>query len=168
MSAPVSTVTSLTDLAFAFLDVAKASLATTAGGTPERSYVAPEPVAFDCCPFLAVTVPRISEEITSPFSPPIATGHRVAYGRINLVTLKVVAVRCIEDNLDADYIEAVMSEVLEDGWALWNGIYDAIRDSRFKDQCSDVHFDGARSIRPQGGCVGWELLFRAELGGIPD
>lgn len=168
LSVPASTVTSLTELAQAVLATAEDCLATTAAGIPERSFITPAPAAWDCCPFLTILVSRLGEETTSPFSPPAALGHRVQFGRINLVTFVVTVVRCAPDSIDADEIEIVAAQVQEDGWSLWCGFYDAIRDGRFRDQCSVVHFDFGRAINQQGGCVGWEFVFRAELGGIPD
>ena len=169
MTVPVSTVASLTALADAVLDTARDCLATTAAGAPTNAYLIPAPnYAWDCCPSLTVCTSRLGEETTSPFSPPVATGHRAQFGRINLVTLNVIALRCVNDTTNIAEIESVATQVQEDGWALWCGFYDAIRDARFRDECSDVHFDFGRAINQQGGCVGWEFVFRAELGGIPD
>ena len=168
MTVAVSTVTSLTDLARQVLTISEECLATTAGGSPERAYITPAPAPWSCCPFLTVQVVQLGEETTSPFSPPIATGHRVSYGRINLVTMLVTIARCMPATDDADVIEPIAFQVQEDGWSLWCGFYDAIRDERFLDTCSDVHFDIGRALREQGGCVGWEFRFRAELAGIPN
>jgi len=167
MSVVVSTVESVTTLAREVLAVAEDSLALTAGGIPARSYIAPDPVIMDCCPFLWVSVPRIGEETTSPFSPPAATGHRTQFGRVNLVSFNVVAVRCAPESDNADDIEYVTDLVLQDGWSLWCGFYDAIRDGRFKDECQNTHFDSGTAVREQGMCVGWLFRFRTELNGIP-
>ncbi len=172
VSVPVSDVTSLTQLAQTVLTVAEGCLATTTAGTPARSFYAPGAPPWDCCPALCVYVSRLSEEVTSPFSPPIATGHRTQFGRLNLVTLVVLATRCDTESLDAAEIEAVADMVQEDGWALWNGFYDAIRDGEFQDECSDIHFDLGQAVpaspTQRGGCVGWQFTFRAQLGGIPN
>ena len=169
MTITVSTVESLTELAYAVLDTARDCLATTIGGVPDPSYLIPASnYAWDCCPSLTVCSARLGEETTSPFSPPAALGHRVQFGRINLVTFIVTALRCVTDTTNVDEIETVSRQVQQDGWALWCGFFDAIRDGRFHDKCSDDHFDFGRAINQQGACVGWEFVFRAELGGIPD
>lgn len=168
-----SDVTSLNTLAQLVLTTAQACLATTAAGTPTIAYVAPASPAFDCCPALIVHVATLTEEATSPLSPVPATGQRSKYGRINLVGMVVSALRCApkvqQDGsvLTAD-IEAVALEVQEDAWALWCGFAHAIQCEAFLDLCSDVHFDRGVSINEQGGCVGWQFVFRAELGGIPN
>ena len=172
MPVVVSTVESLTDLADAFLTVCETALATTASGIPDPSYVYPTEPVIDCCPSLIVWVSGLSEESTSPLSPAAASGHRAAFGRVNLVGLVVWALRCApEENKDGsvDLLEIGRAavEVQEDGWALWNGIYRALIDGTFEGLCNTVHFDRAVPMREQGGCVGWEFRLRAELDGFP-
>lgn len=173
MTVAVSTVNSTYELSQEFLSVCEDSLATTAGGIPDLSYIYPVSPPIDCCPALIVFMHALSEETTSPFSPPAATGHRAAYGRLNLVGLTAWILRCApamnqNGSIDLTEIAYVSQVVQQDGWALWCGIYDAIRDGRFLDVCTAVHFDRARPIREQGNCLGWEFSIRAELGGIPD
>lgn len=168
-----SDVTSLNDLAQLVLTTARACLATTAAGAPTTYYVAPASPAFDCCPALIVHVAALTEESTSPLSPAPATGSRTKYGRINLANMVVTALRCAPrvqadgSVLTAD-IEAVALEVQEDAWALWCGFMHAIQCETFLDLCSDVHFDRGISINEQGGCVGWQFNFRAQIEGIPN
>lgn len=173
MTIAVSTINSTYELSQAFLSVCEDSLAPTAGGIPDPSYIYPVAPPIDCCPALVVFMGALTEETTSPFSPPAATGHRAAYGRLNLVGLTVWCLRCAprvnaDGSVDLTEIAHVAQVVQQDGWGLWCGIYDAIRDNRFLDICTAVHFDRARPIREQGGCLGWEMSIRAELGGIPD
>lgn len=172
MAVAVSTVASLNELCHTTLQVSEACLATTVGGVPARSYVSPARPPFDCCPFLAVYAAQIGEETTSPLSPPAATGGRQRYGRINLITLRVLVLRCgvsTDGNgvANADEIEAVALEVQEDGWALWCGFHNAIQAGDFLDRCSDIHFDFGRPVEERGMCVGWDFQLRADLGGIP-
>jgi hypothetical protein len=168
----VSDITTLTDLAALLLTTSEAALAATTAGTPATTYVSPAAPAFDCCPALIVNVMALSEEVTSPTSPAASTGMRDKYGRIILATLVVTALRCaprIESDgsvLTAN-IEAVAVEVQEDGWALWNGITCAIKNGTFEDLCSIVHINSSMVIAEQGGCVGWQFVLRAEIGGIP-
>lgn len=161
-----TTVAGIYQLAQAARAVADDALATTAGGTPERSYVAPATPIYDCCPFVCVWMPAVSEENTSPFSPPAATGNRQRYGRINLISLNITVVRCAPETSDADEIEVVAMQVMEDAWALWCGFHNALQDGTFLSLCDDVHFDRLTSIPERGKCVGVQLTLRANLGGI--
>jgi hypothetical protein len=165
-----STVSSISTLASTVLRVAEESLADTAGGTPLRSFISPTPPVWDCAPQLTVQVVRISEETTSPFAPPAATGQRAAFGRLNLVTFNITVIRdCSPWNgnnaPDATLIETTAREVEEDMWALWNGIYTSVKDGDLADLCEDVHYDFARSLPQQADYVGSEMVFRIELGG---
>lgn len=167
-----STVTSLYDLAAELLSVSETALATTAAGTPALAYLAPATPVFDCCPALIVNVGALSEEVTSPTAPIAATGQRDRYGRIILATLVVTALRCAPKPLKDGSVtvaanEAATLEVLEDAWALWNGITCAIKNDTFEGLCSYVHIQQSVSIQEQGGCVGWQFTLRAEIGGIP-
>lgn len=169
----VSTVNSTYLLSQAFLTVCENSLATTVGGTPDLSYVYPSRPPVDCCPALIVWMGLLSEETTSPISPPASTGHRASYGRINLVTLTAWALRCSppvnnDGSVDLSEIARVAQEVQQDGWALFNGIYQAVNDGTFLDICTTVHFDRSAPLEERGGCVGWSMTIRAELNGIPN
>jgi hypothetical protein len=168
-----SDVGSLYDFAQLTLTTAISCLATTQAGAPAVSYISPASLpAFDCCPALIVTGAALTEEATSPLEV-TATGHRGSFGRLNLATLIVWALRCGAP-LDADgsvlttEVNASAEAVLEDGWALWCGFYHAIINGTFTDLCSDVHFDRGFAIQEQGGCVGWQFQLRAELAGIPN
>lgn len=168
-----SDVGSLYDFSQSVLTVARACLATTQAGTPAVYYVSPgtQP-AFDCCPALIVTVAGLSEEGTSPLEV-TATGHRAAFGRLNLVTVVVWALRCAPEmdnkgNVLTANIEAVAEAVQEDAWALWCGFYHAVINGTWEGKCEDVHFDRGLPIQEQGGCVGWAFTMRAQLDGIPN
>jgi len=167
-----STVTSFYDLAQEVLTVARTCLATTSGGVPDLSYVSPATPAFDCCPALIVSGAALSEESTAPQATAIDSGRKASYGRVNLATMWVTALRCApEMNADGSVsiveVERAAYEVLQDGWALWCGFYHAILNNTFEGKCSDVHFDIGRAVTEQGGCVGWTFVFRSLLEGIP-
>lgn len=173
MTVAVSTVNSTFALSEAFLEVCETALDTTAGGRPDLSYIYPVVPPVDCCPALIVFMGSLTEETTSPFSPPAATGHRASYGRLNLVGLTAWALRCSPEpnangSVDVDRILEVAQQVQQDGWAMWNGIYKAINDATFLDICTAVHFDRALPLKDAGGCLGWSMSIRAELGGIPN
>ena len=171
MTVAVSTVDSTYLLSQQFLDVCETALASTIAGTPDLSYVYPVEPVIDCCPALIVFLSALTEESTSPFTPTAAMGMRAAFGRLNLVTLNAWILRCApranaDGSIDVTEIESVAEQVQQDAWALWNGIYHAVRDGTFEDTCSDVHFGPSRPIREQGGCLGWAFTIRAELGGF--
>lgn len=172
MTVAVSTVTSLTQLSRLLLQVASDSLDTTTAGAPDLVYMSPAAPAYDCCPALILNVGALTEESTQPLSPPAATGRRTSYGRLSLATFVITALRCAavpdqNGSTSPDEIEASAVQVQEDGWALWNGIHCAIKNSVFLDVCSDIHIDRSVPINEQGGCVGWQFTIRAEIGGIP-
>lgn len=162
---------SLYDLANELLTVASTALATTDAGTPAVVSLTPASPAFDCCPALFVQAAALSEEPTAPYAPIAATGQRDRYGRINMATLVIWALRCApkvgKDGsvLVADN-EAATREVLQDAWALWNGITCAIKNGEFEGLCNYVHIQQSISVQEQGGCVGWQFSLRAEIDGI--
>lgn len=167
----VSTLSSLYDLAVTVQDLSETLLAPTIGGTPNLSYITAAEPAYDCCDSLIVWVSNIAEEVTNPLSPVAATAHRASYGRINLVQLHVVVLRCSaplgKNGLPAPSAEqAVAEKVLMDGWALWTGFYAAIESEQFRGLCREVYFDFGVPVADQGGCVGWDFLLRTELAGI--
>ena len=167
-----STITALTDMARLLLTESEAALALTTAGTPSLSYISPAAPAFDCCPALIVNVQGLGEEFTSPLYPVGSTGMRDKFGRVILAQLVISALRCAPkvqgdgSVLTAD-IEAVAVQVQQDGWALWCGITCAIKNGIFEDLCSIVHLDRSQVIPESGGCVGWQFIIRAEIGGIP-
>ena len=94
MSVIPSTVDSVYELASALLLVAEDALAETIGGTPDRSFVAPAEPPWDCCPFLAVFVPTITEGATAAGTGGLAIGHRATSGAVNLIGFNILAIRC--------------------------------------------------------------------------
>jgi hypothetical protein len=169
----VTDVNGLYELSQLTLTTAVACIATTDSGAPDLQYVSPAQPAFDCCPAVIVHVAALGEENTSPLSA-TDTGHRASFGRINLASVVISALRCApvvqkDGSVLTANIQAVAKEVQQDAWALWCGFYHAIKNGTFLGICEDVHFDNrGLSIREQGGCVGWQFTLRAELGGIPN
>lgn len=164
-----SDVTSLTVLAENLLTVAVDALNETTAGAPALQYLSPSRPVFDCCPAVIVHVEQLSEEGTSPQFPAGSLGQRDRFGRIIEASLVITAIRCAPKptkqgvSIDAVYASAI--EVEEDGWALFHGVTCAVRLGTFKDLCSYVHYDRARAIVEQGGCVGWQMEIRAQIDG---
>jgi hypothetical protein len=167
----VSTVSTLFDLAVDLLAAADEALATTEEGAPAMTYISPGVPTYDyTCDTLAVYVPSLTEESTSPLNPPPSSGWRHRRGRINLAGLTVVSARCgvVTTTPTALQITAAAKKNYEDGWAIWNVVTQKIKDGTlFGGGCSDVHFDGGLSLTPQAGLVLWQMTLRVEIGGYP-
>lgn len=169
MTVTVSTVSTLFDLAVDFLAACDTALGTTAAGAPSMTYISPGVPTFDyTCDTLAVYVPSLTEESTSPLNPSPSTGWRHRRGRINLAALTVVSARCGITNTAPTAIQltAAAKKNYEDGWAIWNVVTQQIKaGTLFGGPCSDVHYDGGLSLTPQAGLVLWQMTVRVEIGG---
>ena len=174
MTVTASTVDTLGQYAAQVLAVAEDALSTTNAGVPDRTFLTAWPPAFDCCPFLAVATLPLREAPTSPLAPPEEQALRTRFGNVILAQYTIWAVRCAAqtppggDFPRTQDITEVALTVLQDGWALWNGIRHAHEDGDLFDGCLGVHFDGAVSIPEQGGCVGVQMQIRASIPGIPN
>lgn len=156
--------TDLHDLARAFLEACEEALDTipdydaTLDGAPERVFVAPGPVALDCCDQLTVHVGTLLEGDSAPFQPKASTA------RINHVTLVATAARCVPVPNSAGNPppaleqEAAAQQINADKWALWNHIYNLINEGLLFDKCCDVIWGGLTALNPNGGCGGSSLL----------
>lgn len=157
----------LADTAQAVLDASVAILdAETDDGAPTSQFLCTGRPAFDCA-FVAVQIPRLAEDSTSPLGL-LETKRRNRFGNIILPTFTIYVVRCgpdIKNGLPpSDAAKTANARmVLRDGWVLWNGIRD-IQDDLF-DDCLGVYFDGGLPIQEQGGYVGWQFQIRAQIEG---
>ena len=134
------------------------------GGAPGRSFVAPGQPQYDCCPDgqLTVHVPLVSSD-------PVLTLQN--HERRNIVTLTATILRCVPASdeagnyaLAADLLAAA-EQVNADGWALWNGIFNAISSGDLFRLCDKIQWLGLRSITPSGGCGGWTLTLSVQFDG---
>ncbi len=131
------------------------TLAPGFGGSPARAFVTySEPVA-DCCPQITVHVSGIRDAPTQPGG--MAAGKRHTIGKRNYVTLITTLFRCVPTEVEPPVaeMEAAAEQINNDGWALWNYVFNEIASGRFRDYCSEAIFDGIRPIRASGGCGGW-------------
>lgn len=141
-------------------------------GAPDRSFISPALPVFDCCEMLTVHVDGISESGTSPQG--LATGRRATHGRINLVALVVSVVRCIptaggtNDLPTIAAMQAAAEQTNADAWALWNHLFNMIRNDELFALCSQVFWNGMRPIAPSGGCGGWTASFNVQLDGYEE
>ncbi len=172
----VSTSATVFEVAQELLDVSEAVLADTIGGPVALAYLSPGLPAIDYqCDQVAVYLAAMSEEATSPLAPIPASGHRGSWGWVNLVAFSIHASRCIDTGHTANngFTPPTVAnllidsrKVMEDGWALWNGIHGAIaEDGLFGGTCNDIKFVSMTPLVPQGGIAGWVLTVTAEMPG---
>lgn len=138
-------------------------------GAPEYAFVSDAAPIADCCDdgMLAVHVNSIGDQFARAGQPQAP--------KANVPNLIVTVLRCLPlgeadgDSYTPPTVEELTAsshQVLADGWALWNHIYNMIRAELFLTRCQRAEFVSMQSIRPgDGQCGGWQLSFKAELGG---
>jgi hypothetical protein len=179
MTVTPSTVTSMYDLATAYLDAIVAAMDSTDTGPPDRAFVAPGQPTFETqCDQAAVWIPNLTEGATSPTQPSEITGQRSRYGRVNLVALTGYAIRCasvsentqIYEPLTDTTLNSQARAVYQDGWSVWNWITQLIRTQQlFGGTCGIQHFDRGSPYQTEGGLAGWQFQLRVQLDGYkPD
>jgi hypothetical protein len=164
-------------LARELLDACEGIVATSPGGPIPRSFISPGLPALDCCPQLTVHVGGPAEADTSPLVYPLDPGHRTAnLELLNLVQLTITVVRCTppssgdEPLPQGSALEDAAEEIDADLWCLWNELRQLHRSGALFDAPAgpgsrDLFFDPAVSLNPQGGCAGWLIPIRVQLGG---
>lgn len=172
----VSTAATVHEVAQELLDASEAILATTVGGPVALAYLSPGLPAIDFqCDQVAVYIAAIADEGTSPIAPIPVTGYRRRRGWVNIVGFSAMAIRCVSSGdtahngyqpPNAAVLSSDARKVMEDGWALWNGISTAIiEDGLFGGTCNDIKFVSLAPMIPQGGVAGWVLTVTAEMPG---
>ncbi len=171
----MSSVTALDDACHELLNACLILLALTDGGVPAREYVSPGQPADEGCDQIVVWCADLGKENTSPLSPPPQIGHRQTTGSLNLATLKIRFIRCVETsdpqasilvgNRPAETIGLEASAKLgnEDAWALWCGLMFMVRHQMLFETCSEIHFDSCTAIATEGNMAGWELTMRVKI-----
>lgn len=138
----------------------------TLDGAPTRQVVSPGIPADDCCPQLAVWV--------DPIGPLPAQRETRMAAWITAPTFFVTVTRCqpvAELNgteivlPDAAAVTAAAEQHNADGWALWNGLHEAVRQQRILAACDKALFDPATARDPSGGCGGWTIAIRVTVPG---
>ena len=169
-----TTVASVHQLAADYLSACEDVLATTVGGAPAVSFLSPGLPALDRqCDMLTVyeTSPVVigQSETTSP-------GVSMRFGIQTRVGLNAQISRCIPVARETaqkytpptpEQLNLAAEKVMEDGWALWNGIVTQLRDGSLYEgwPCDAVDFLAMTPLDPQGGMAGWTLSLLFELGG---
>jgi hypothetical protein len=146
-------------------------------GAPERRFVSPGLPVWDCCEQLAVHASPMSEADTTPSG--LDAGRRSArQARINHASFIATITRCVPTGELTTAGEIVVPEAVDlslaarqinnDGWALWNRLFNAVYAGRLLTLCDEVFWDGIIPVVPAGGCAGWTVSMRASLGGYPE
>lgn len=159
-----------------YLDACEQALTLEAPGGFDgfRSYVSPGPPAWDCCPQLTVHAGGPSPGPTIPLSPPLQPGHRIEDGVLyNMIAMTATVIRCTptvrEGSLqppDAVGLEASAELLLGDIWAIWNYIATMKRQKLlWLPDTREVFFLPAVALNAAGGCAGWQMEIRVQLGG---
>lgn len=166
----------LQDVAKEYLAACQAALATTDNDELVRAYVSPGVPPWDCSQ-IAVYVGSAIEADTAPLMPPLQPAHRVGDGRmLNMVTLTAVVIRCCVPvptgegpNIlypGAAEMQAVSDMTNADLWAIWNHLGQMKRaGTLFPPVRREFIFDPAVPVGTSGGCAGWQVQARVELGG---
>jgi hypothetical protein len=147
------------------LDTAVTILNTTDLGAPESQFLTPSRPSFDC-EFVAVQTTYLTDDTTSPMG--LDSKKRNKFGNLPMLTFLVYVVRCAPEIVgaklpsDAAKTQSAL-DVMQDGWALWNG-FRAVQDDIF-DGCLGIYFDFGLPIQEQGGYVGWQFEIRASIEG---
>lgn len=159
----------LRDLPYEFLDACIDALDTIPAfvpgsvGSPARTFVSPGKPAYDCdCPDGQLTVHVLS--INERF------GEK--HIRVNDVTMVATILRCIPMREggppDTTVMEASADQINMDRWALWNHIYNMVKECDLFDKCCGVRWNGLQSIDAQGGCGGSILSITVCLDGYEE
>jgi len=162
----------LLEAAAGALDSVPEQLGTDLVGAPERQLIAYGVPVHDCCEQLVVWVNPVGEGARSP-------GTLSPVFQIVRPTLRIHATRCVPTGRiegkryvppEAEDVTEASRQILSDGWALWNRIFNMINTDPplLFSKCSDLVNWGMQSITPSGGCGGWEMQFTVALDGYPE
>jgi len=140
-------------------------------GAPERAFTSPGTPIADCCEQAAVYVQTVAnraqgEKGTSPRIPaPLLVA--VVTRCVPQGTSKTVGKRLVYTPPTPESLSEASDQHNADGWAMWTHIYALIDAEQFLTRCTGVTFEGMVPITPAGGCAGWQLNVRANLGAYP-
>lgn len=138
----------------------------TTVGAPASQFLCTARPPIDC-EFVAVQLPRMAEDTTSPLNV-TSTKRRNDFGNIILITYVLWVIRCgpklTNKGVPTDAEKTRVSGItMKDGWVIWNGI--RIAQDELFDPCLGIYFDGWNSFPEQGGYQGGTFQIRVDLGG---
>lgn len=146
-------------------------------GAPSLRYITAGLPSVDCCPAAWAYAGPLSEAPTSPLRASLDSGHRSgSYQRVNLPTLNLLVMRCTpsfgtgptDTTLPSSAeLASVARQVYADGWCLWVEISRAIKSGTLFSRCKEAYLDSGMPQEPSGGCAGWLMTIRINLGGYP-
>lgn len=155
------------------LEVANTGLAATQGGSIGRAFVAAGLPALDCCPQL--TVHSAGRGLLPTAAPGALTaGHRgTQVAQLRFVRYLITVVRCApvpgtKGQPPTPAQQAAIAETInQDPDAIVFAVKQAWKaGDLFGGACMELFYDGAVSLDPAGGCVGWTIGYRAGIEGI--
>lgn len=160
----------LLEAAAGALDSVPEQLGTDLLGAPERQLVGYGVPVHDCCEQLVVWVDPVGEGARSP-------GTLAPVFQIIRPTFRIHATRCVPTGRivakqyvppPAEDVNEASRQILSDGWALWNRIFNMLNaepEPLIFSHCADLVQWSMRSITPLGGCGGWEMQFTVAMDG---
>jgi hypothetical protein len=166
----VSTVATVHTIAGELLAKCELALGTTVGGVPPFVSLNPGLPALD----------RQCDQLYVWESAPVVESAggvgSLHFGWKTFIGLNALIARCVPvgETIDKRYrgpsaikSTAAAQKVMEDMWALWNGVTSEILSGDlFEDfPCSGVRFESMIPLDPQGGFAGWTLALQVELDG---
>lgn len=160
------------EYASALLQHVRAIVAATDGGDVDVAFVSPGIPSFEC-ETIAVWGSSLGYLTRTPAGT-VDGGHRLVDARIPLFGFTVAIVRCTPVSRDPnsadqplpDQYDARAQIVLQDAWAVWNGIVELFAaGSLFGGRCHELFMDSCTALEPRGGLGGWQLVLRAALPG---
>lgn len=174
----MATLDDVNTITAAFLEAATDALELTDEGAPGRIYTSASRPALDCCGQLTCWAQLLgdADSATNQGGLTGATRTRKS-GAVPVLTIFIQATRCApvpEDSggklrlPSAEALAAVSRITNQDVWALWNHLNYELRNGSLAEVCKGAWRDGVTAVDGQGGCVGWEIVYRYQLeGGYP-
>ena len=171
----MATLDDVNDIIAAFLVAATDALALTDAGPPGRIYTSAGRPALDCCGQLTAWAQTLADAPSASDPGGLASSMRPRkLGAVPVLGIYIQATRCaptprntggqiaLSDPAD---LAATSRMTSQDIWALWNHLNSELKDGTLAEICKGAWRDGATAIEGQGGCVGWEIVYRYPLEG---
>ena len=147
-------------------------------GAPDRQLFTDGLPQYSGCDQISIFVTASGELPTTTGNvSPSPSLNRVRFGRVNVPSYAISAVRCRptalsdqEEPSPAAYAIAAKQH-MADVWALWNGIYRAFVNGMLFSKCDGITMEVAVADDPSGGVSGWVLIVTVPTDGydpIPD
>lgn len=174
----MATLDDINTITAAFLQAAADALDLTDAGAPARIYTSSGRPALDCCGQLTCWAQFLGDAESATNQGGLTGATRTKkVGAVPALTIFIQATRCAPEARSdgntitlpsAEELAAVSRTTNQDVWALWNHLNNELRSGSLAEVCKGAWRDGVTAVDGQGGCVGWEIVYRYELeGGYP-